>query len=104
MFGCDNNFTETKDLTLAIVVEHDAITFTLILLKGCEHPSLPHHMICASTIKHPIHTTGGVSLQNKLGFYFRYLSLIRSSQVSDKTLVHPHTSLSSCDVAQHVKQ
>jgi hypothetical protein len=56
MFCCDNNFTETKDLTLAIVIECDAITFILVLLKGCEHPSL-HHMICASTIKHPTCTT-----------------------------------------------
>jgi hypothetical protein len=68
MFGCDSNFTKTKDLTLAIVVEHVAITFTLILLKGCEHPSLHRHMIYASTIKHPTRTTGVVSLQNKLGF------------------------------------
>jgi hypothetical protein len=104
MFGCDTNFTETMDLTLAIVTECDAITFTLILLKECEHPSLPHHMICASTIKHPTRTTGRVSLQNKLCFCFRYPSLIGSSQVSDKTLGHPHMSLTSCDVAQHVKQ
>jgi hypothetical protein len=33
MFGCDSNFTEPKDLALAIVVERDAITFTIILLK-----------------------------------------------------------------------
>jgi hypothetical protein len=78
---------------LAIVAKRDAITFTLILLKGCEHPSLPHHIICASTIKHPTRTTGGVSLQNKLGFCFKYPSLIGSSQVSDKALEHPHTSL-----------
>jgi hypothetical protein len=62
MLGCDSNFTEIKDLTLAIVTERDAITFTLFLLKGCEHPSLPHHMISASTIKHPTRTTGGVGL------------------------------------------
>jgi hypothetical protein len=93
MFNCDSNFTEPKDLTLAIVIEHDAITLTLILLKGCEHTSLPHHMICASTIKHPTCTTGGVSLQNKLGLCFRYPSLIGSSQVSKKTLGHPHISL-----------
>jgi hypothetical protein len=43
---------------LSIVTECDAITFTLILLKGCEHPSLPRHMICASTIKHPTYTIG----------------------------------------------
>jgi hypothetical protein len=104
MFDCDINFTETKDLTLAIVAERDAITFTLVLLKGYEHPSLSHHMICASTIKHSTHTTGEVSLQNKLGFYFRYPSLIESSQISDKTLRHPHKSLTSCDVARHVKQ
>jgi hypothetical protein len=89
MFHYDSNFTETNDLTLAIVAERDAITFTLILLKGCEHPSLPRHIICASTIKHPTCITGGVSLQNKLGFCFRYPSLIGSSQVSDKTLGHP---------------
>jgi hypothetical protein len=93
MFGCDSNFTEIKNLTLAIIAERDAITFTLIHLKGCEHPSLPRHMICASTIKHQIYTTGGVSLQNKLGFYFRYPSIIGSSQVSDKALSHSHTSL-----------
>jgi hypothetical protein len=37
-------------LALAIVVERDAITFTVILLKGCEHPSFPGHVIGASTI------------------------------------------------------
>jgi hypothetical protein len=93
MFRCDSNFTETKDLTLTIVAERDVITFTLVLLKGYEHPSLPHHMICASTIKHLTCTIRGVSLQNKLGICFRYPSLISSSQVSDKTLGHPYTSL-----------
>jgi hypothetical protein len=93
MFGSNSNFTETKDLALAIVAERDAITFTLILLKGCEHPSLPHHIICASTIKHPTCTTRDVSLQNKLGFCFMYPSLVGSSQVSNKALGHPHTSL-----------
>jgi hypothetical protein len=93
MFHCDSNFTEIKDLTLAIVAERGAITFTLILLKRYEHSSLTRHMICASTIKHTTCTTGGVSLQNKLGFYFTYPSLIGSSQVSDKTLGHPYTSL-----------
>jgi hypothetical protein len=92
MFGCDSNFTDTKDLNLAIVAERDAITFTLILLKGCEHPSLSCDIICASTIKHSTRTTRGVNLQNKLGFCLRYPSLIGSSQVSDKTLGHPHTS------------
>jgi hypothetical protein len=29
MFCCDSNFTETKDLTLAIVAERVTITFTL---------------------------------------------------------------------------
>jgi hypothetical protein len=86
MFRCDSNFIETKDLTLASVVKRDAITFTLFLLKGCEYHSLPRHMICASTIKHPTCTTRRVSLQNKLDFYFRYPSLIGSSQVSDKAL------------------
>jgi hypothetical protein len=93
MFGCDSNFTEIKDLTLAIVAERDAITFTLVLLKGCEHPSLLRHMIYTSTIKNQTHITGGVSLQNKLGFCFRFPSLIGSSQVSDNTLGHPHISL-----------
>jgi hypothetical protein len=93
MFGCDSNFIKTKDLTLAIVTERDAIIFTLVLLKGCKHPYLPRHIICASTIKHPTHNIGEVSLQNKLGFCFRYPRLIRSSQVSDKILWHPHTSL-----------
>jgi hypothetical protein len=65
MFHCDSNFTETKDLTLAMVIERDAITLTLVLLKGCEHPSLSRHMICASTIKHPTYTTGGVSLKKQ---------------------------------------
>jgi hypothetical protein len=41
MLGSDSNFIETNDLTMAIVVERDAITFTLILLKECEHPSPP---------------------------------------------------------------
>jgi hypothetical protein len=50
MFGCDSNFIEPKDLTLAIVAERDAITFIIIILKGCEHPSLPDHVIGASTI------------------------------------------------------
>jgi hypothetical protein len=63
MFGSNSNFTETKNLTLAIIVERDAIIFTLVLLKGCEHPSLPSHMICASTIEHLICITGGVSLK-----------------------------------------
>jgi hypothetical protein len=66
MFDCNSNFTETKDFALAIVAECDAITFTIILLKGFEHPSLPHHIIYASTIKHLTYTTGGVSLQNKM--------------------------------------
>jgi hypothetical protein len=65
MLDCNSNFTETKDLALAIVAECDAITFTIILLKGCEHHSLPSHMIGASTIYHPTYFTGGVSLQNK---------------------------------------
>jgi hypothetical protein len=93
MFKSNSNFTETKDMDLAIVTKHDAITFTLVLLKGCEHPSLPGHIICASTIEHPTYTTGGVSLQNKLGFYFRYPSLVGYSQVSNKALGHPHISL-----------
>jgi hypothetical protein len=93
MFRCDNNFTETNDLTLAIVAEHDAITFTLVLLKEYEHASLSHHMICVFTIKHPTCTTEGVSVQNKLGFCFMYPSLIWSFQVGDKTLGHPYTSL-----------
>jgi hypothetical protein len=93
MFRCDSNFTKTKDLTLSIVTKRDAITFTLVLLKGCEHRSLLYHMICVSTIKHPTCTTIEVSLQNKLGFCFRYPSLIGSFQVSDKTLEHPYTSL-----------
>jgi hypothetical protein len=93
MFGCDSNFTETKDLALAIVAEYDAITFTIIFLEGCEHPSLSCHMICTSTIKHPTCATEGVSLQNKLGFVLRYPSLVGSFQVSNKALGYPHTSL-----------
>jgi hypothetical protein len=93
MFGSNSNFSEAKDLASAIVTERDAITFTLIVLKGCEHPSLPDHMIWASTIEHPTCTTRGVSLENKLGFCFRYSSLVGSSHVSNKALGHPHTSL-----------
>jgi hypothetical protein len=37
-------------LTLAIVIERDTITFTIILSKEYEHPSLPGHMVGASTI------------------------------------------------------
>jgi hypothetical protein len=85
--------TETKNLALAIVAECDAITFTLVLLKGCEHPSLPDYVICASTIEPPTCTTGGVRLQNKLGFCFRYPSFVGSSQVSNKALGQPHRSL-----------
>jgi hypothetical protein len=99
MFGSNSNVTETKDLVLAIVAECDAIIFTRILLKGCEHPSLPGHRIRASTIEHPTCTIGGVSLQNKLCFCFRYPSLVGSSQVSNKALGHPHKSLTSCGVA-----
>jgi hypothetical protein len=50
MFGCDSNFTESKDFDMAIVAERDAITWTIILLKGCEYPSLPGHMISAPTV------------------------------------------------------
>jgi hypothetical protein len=50
MFGCDSNITKPKDVFLAIFIERDAITWTIILIKGCEHPSLPGHMICASAI------------------------------------------------------
>jgi hypothetical protein len=50
MFGCDSNFIEPKDLTSAIVTECDAITWTIILFKGCEHRSLPDHIISTSTI------------------------------------------------------
>jgi hypothetical protein len=50
MFGCDSKFTESKDFALAIVAERDAITWTILLLKGCEYPSLPDHMISAPTI------------------------------------------------------
>jgi hypothetical protein len=50
MFDCDSNFIKTKDLALAIVAERDVITWTIILLKGCEHPSLLDYMISSSTI------------------------------------------------------
>jgi hypothetical protein len=93
MFGSNSNFTKIKYMALAIVAECDTVTFTLVLLKGCERPSLPRHMICASTIKYPTCTTRSVTLQNKLGFCFRYPSLVGSSQVSNKALGHPHTSL-----------
>jgi hypothetical protein len=33
MLDCGSNFTELKDLTLVIVIERNAITFTLVLLK-----------------------------------------------------------------------
>jgi hypothetical protein len=94
--GCHNirlSPSPKLELITNFVAERDAITFTLVLLKGCEHPSLPRHMICVFTIKHPTCTTRGVSLQNKLGFCFRYPSLIGPSQVSDKALGHPHISL-----------
>jgi hypothetical protein len=79
MFGCNSNLTETNDFVLAIVAERDAITFTIIFLKGCEYPSFPRHIIYISTIKHPTYTTGGVSLQNKLRICLRYPSLVESS-------------------------
>jgi hypothetical protein len=50
VFDYNSDFTETKDLALVIVTECDAITFAIILLKKCEHPSLPGYMIGASTI------------------------------------------------------
>jgi hypothetical protein len=50
MFGYDSNFIEPKDLALAIVTECDAMTWTIILLKGWKYPPLPGHMISASTI------------------------------------------------------
>jgi hypothetical protein len=50
MLDCDSNFTEIKDFALAVVAKCDAITFTIILLKRCEHPSLSGHMIRASAI------------------------------------------------------
>jgi hypothetical protein len=93
MFGCNSNFIETKDFALACVAKRDAITFTIILFQGCEYPSLPHHLICAFTIKHTTCITGGVSLQNKLGLYFRCPCLVGSSQVSNKVVGHPNTSL-----------
>jgi hypothetical protein len=65
MLGCDSNFTESKDLAVAIVAERDAITFTIILIKGYEYPSLPGHVIGPSTIWHPTCSIGGVTLQNK---------------------------------------
>jgi hypothetical protein len=40
MFGCDSKFTKSKDFVLAIVTEGDAINWTIILVKGCENPSL----------------------------------------------------------------
>jgi hypothetical protein len=40
MLDCDSNFTKPNDLSLAIVIEDDAITWTIILLKGYEHISL----------------------------------------------------------------
>jgi hypothetical protein len=62
MFSCDSNFTEAKELTLAIVTERDVTIFRLVLLKGYEHPSLSHHIICVFTIKHPTYTTEGINL------------------------------------------
>jgi hypothetical protein len=50
MFSYNSNFTETKDLALAIVAEHDAIAFTIIPLKGYKHSSLFDHMIGTPTI------------------------------------------------------
>jgi hypothetical protein len=45
MFDCDSNFIETNDLNLAIIIECDAITFTAILLKECEHHSHPYPLL-----------------------------------------------------------
>jgi hypothetical protein len=50
MLGCDSNFTKLKDLALSIIAERDAITWTILLLKRCEYPSLLGHLISASTI------------------------------------------------------
>jgi hypothetical protein len=50
MFGSNSNFIKTKDLASAVVAECGAIILTVILLKGCEHPSLPSHIIGAPTI------------------------------------------------------
>jgi hypothetical protein len=58
MLGCDINFMESKDFALTIVAKRDAITWTLILPKECEHPSLPDHKISAPTIYHPTCSTG----------------------------------------------
>jgi hypothetical protein len=37
MFGCDSNFTMAKNFALAIISKCDAITCSVVLLKGCEH-------------------------------------------------------------------
>jgi hypothetical protein len=33
MLNYDNNFIKPKDLALAIITKHDAMTFTLVLLE-----------------------------------------------------------------------
>jgi hypothetical protein len=70
MFGCDSNFTMTKEFALAIFSKGNAITCSVILLKGSEHLLLSGHMIGASTIKHPTCFTRGVCLQERIKLYF----------------------------------
>jgi hypothetical protein len=62
MFDCDSGFIMVKNFVLAIVSKCDAITWSVILLKRCEH-LLSDYMIGASTIKHPTYSTGGIWLQ-----------------------------------------
>jgi hypothetical protein len=70
MISSDSNFIMAKNFALPIISKCDAIIRCDVLLKGCEHFLLSHHMICASTIKHPICFTGGVVLQKHIKPYF----------------------------------
>jgi hypothetical protein len=70
MFSCDSNFIIVNNFTLAIVSKCDAITYSVILIKRCEHSLLSDHMICASTIKHPTSSSGGVGLQERINLCF----------------------------------
>jgi hypothetical protein len=66
MFGCDSNVTMAKNIALAIISKCDAITCSVILLKGCKYFLFSDHMIGAPTINHPTCSTGGVGLQEQI--------------------------------------
>jgi hypothetical protein len=70
MFSCDSSFTVAKNFALDIISKCDAITCSVMLLKGCEHFLFSGHMIGASTIKHPTYFTRGVGLQEQIKPWF----------------------------------